>query len=157
MNIIEVVKQINKSKDQHFISVPKEFWDKWFWIIYPTVLLNKNYKSCIIYRKKYKFLTNIVVIGLKWSGQNVKRRTAGFAKDFLKTNRNAKCIYCESPLNRGNATTDHIIPISEGGTNAQVNLMVCCFNCNNERGSMKFVDYLRIKNLKYRNKKRPFV
>ena len=157
MNIIEVIKFILRSKDQHFISVDKKIWEKWSILIRLFVWLNRNYMSCVIYRKKYKFLENIVIVGLKWNGKNVKRRTTGFAKEFLKENPDAKCIYCEKSLNEENATTDHIIPICEGGNNTQVNLMVSCFDCNNERGSTNFFDYLRIKNPKYRNTKIPYI
>ena len=157
MNIIEVIKFILRSKDQHFISVDKEIWEKWSILIRLFVWLNTNYMSCVIYRKKYKFLENIVIVGLKWNGKNVKRRTSGFAKEFLLENKKAKCIYCEKALDESNATTDHIIPISEGGNNSQVNLLICCFDCNNQRGNMEFKQYLRIKNPKYRNTKIPYV
>ena len=157
MNIFEIVRFIRKSKDPHFISVDKKVWNNWFWIIYPTVMLNKNYKQCVIYRKRYKFMRDIVVVGLRWNGKNVKRRTSGFAKDFVSSHRKAKCIYCEKNLTMENATTDHIIPISDGGNNTQVNLMVCCFDCNNERGNMKFIQYLRKKNPRYKNIKQPFI
>ena len=157
MNIIEVIKFILRSKDQHFISVDKEIWEKWSILIRLFVWLNTNYMSCVIYRKKYKFLENIVIVGLKWNGKNVKRRTSGFAKEFLLENKKAKCIYCEKALDESNATTDHIIPISEGGNNCQVNLLICCFDCNNQRGNMEFKQYLRIKHPKYRNTKIPYV
>lgn len=157
MNIIEVIKFILRSKDQHFISVDKKIWEKWSILIRLFVWLNKNYVPCVIYRKKYKFLENIVIVGLKWNGKNVKRRTSGFAKEFLLENKKAKCIYCEKALDESNATTDHIIPISEGGNNCQVNLLICCFDCNNQRGNMEFKQYLRIKNPKYRNTKIPYV
>ena len=152
MNIVKTLKFLYKAKDQHFLSVSKEQWNRWGLIIKIAILLNKNYKSCTIYRRKYKFLNNIVVVGLKWSGKNVKRRTAGFAKDFLQINKNAKCIYCECKLTNENATTDHIIPISDGGNNCQVNLIVTCFDCNNQRGDLDFYDYLKIKNPKNNNK-----
>lgn len=157
MNIIKTLRFLYKAKDPHFLSVSKEQWYRWGLLIKITLLFNKNYKSCTIYRRKYKFLNNIVVVGLKWSGKNVKRRTAGFAKEFLLANKNAKCIYCECKLTPENATTDHIIPISKGGNNAQVNLMICCFDCNNQRGDLDFKDYLRIKNPKYKGVRIPYV
>jgi 5-methylcytosine-specific restriction endonuclease McrA len=146
MNIVEVIKFIREAEHQHFISVDKKVWKRWGLLVKLAIWSNKNYVPCKIYRKKYKFLENIVVVGLKWNGKNVKRRTSGFAKEFLQENKKAKCIYCGCKLNESNATTDHIIPISEGGNNSQVNLIVCCFDCNNERGNLNFYDYLKIKN-----------
>jgi len=157
MNIIKTVKFLYKAKDPHFLSVSKEQWQRWGLIIKLTLLFNKNYKSCTIYRRKYKFLNNIVVVGLKWSGKNVKRRTSGFAKEFLQSNKNVKCIYCDCKLTPENATTDHIIPISKGGNNCQINLAVVCFDCNNERGDLDFKDYLRLKNPKYKGVKIPYI
>lgn len=157
MGILEVLKNLRKSKDQHFLVVPKDIWERWFWLITPIVWSKKDYKFCVIYRKSFKFLRNVVVVGLKWSGKNVKRRTSGFAKEFLVSNKNARCIYCERKLTNENATTDHIVPISEGGNNAQINLVVVCFDCNNERGSTPFLTYLKTKNPKYKDIKRPFI
>ena len=157
MNIIKTLRFLSKAKDPHFLSVNKELWHRWGILIRIAIWSNKNYKGCVIYRKKYKFLNNIVVVGLKWSGKNVKRRTAGFAKEFIQNNKNAKCIYCDSKLTLDNATTDHIIPISEGGNNTQVNLVVVCFDCNNERGAMSFTSYLKIKNPKYKNTRVPYI
>ena len=45
----------------------------------------------------------------------------------------------------GKWNMDHIIPISDGGNNCQVNLVVCCKDCNNERGNMDFKTYISIK------------
>jgi 5-methylcytosine-specific restriction endonuclease McrA len=95
-------------------------------------------------------MENFVVIGLKYNGKNVKRRANGFAKEFLNNNKNIKCIYCGTELNSDNATADHIIPISDGGNNCQVNLVVCCRDCNRERGNINFQDFLNIKNKNYK-------
>lgn len=149
MNIVKLLKFISKATDPHFLSVTQEQWEKWSLLIRISLFFNKNYKPCVIYRKKYKFLTNIVIIGLKWNGKNPKRRTSGFAKEFVNSNENVKCIYCECKLTLENATADHIIPISEGGNNCQINLIVVCFDCNNERGNLSFMDYIKLKNPKY--------
>ncbi len=145
MRLFKILKFIYKAEHPHFLSVDKETYSKWSWIIKLTMRLNKGYKSCEIFRKKYKVMEDFVVIGLKYNGKNVKRRTSGFAKEFIDENLNADCIYCDKKLNKVNATADHIIPISEGGNNCQVNLVVCCKDCNNERGNMDFHTYMSIK------------
>lgn len=155
--MIKILKFLIKSKHAHFLSVRKEHWEKYSLLIRLAVYLNPNYKGCVIYRKKYKILNNIVIVGLKWYGKNVKRRTTGYAKEFLKTHKNVKCLYCEKRVTKSNATTDHIVPISKGGNNCQVNLIVCCFDCNNERGDMKFTEYLKLKNSKYKKLKIPYI
>jgi hypothetical protein len=147
MDFLKKIKFLLTSKHSHFLSVDKKFYKKWKWIVVMSVKLNKNYKSVEIFRKKFKLLEDFVVVGLKYNGKNVRRRTAGFAKDFVEQNKNAKCIYCDEILTTENATADHIIPISEGGNNAQVNLVVCCKDCNNERGNLDFKYYLSKKNL----------
>ena len=157
MKDIKTLKNLYTSKHEHFLSVDFNFYQRWKWIIKLIMFLNKEYISCEIFRKKYKFHRRFVVVGLKWGGKNVKRRTSGFAKEFLQWSKNPKCIYCENSLTMENATSDHIVPISEGGNNCQVNLMVCCKDCNNERGNMEFNQYLKMKNPKYQNVKYPFV
>lgn len=157
MRLIKILKFLYKSEHSHFVSVDKTTYFRWKWLIRLAIGMNKNYKSCEILRKKYKVMDNIVIVGLKYNGKNVKRRTSGYAKDFVKENKDATCIYCEDKLTNHNATTDHIIPISDGGNNCQVNLIVCCKDCNNERGAMPFVDYLQIKNPKYTRVRKLFI
>lgn len=111
----------------------------------------------MIFRSNYKFHKNIVIVGLKWNGKNVKRRTTGFAKEFLELHKKSKCIFCDKILTETNITTDHIIPLSKGGNNCQVNLIATCLKCNNERGNMDFYTYLRLKKPKYLSKKNIFI
>ena len=150
MRLIKILKFIYKSEHSHFLSVDKETYYRWYWLIKLVVSLNKNYKSCEIFRKKYKLMEEFVVIGLKYNGKNVKRRTSGFAKEFLDENEGANCIYCDIELDKENATADHIIPISDGGNNCQVNLVVCCKGCNNQRGNLDFKEFIRLKKIPYK-------
>lgn len=147
MNIFQVLKFLLTSEDSHFVSVDKKTYNKWRFLIKLAVRLNKNYKSVEIFRRKFKVLEDFVVVGLKYNGKNVRRRTSGFAKEFIEKNKDARCLYCDTKLNIENATADHIIPISEGGNNCQVNLVVCCKDCNNERGNLDFKYYLSKKNI----------
>jgi|GEM_PF-2961857 len=157
IKLIKKITEIYKSEHAHFLFVDYKFYKKWKRFIKMAVLLNGKYVPCEIFRKKYKFHTNFVVIGLKWNGKNVKRRVNGYAKEYLNENQNTKCIYCERELNDNNVTSDHIIPISMKGNNCQVNIVVCCTDCNNERGNLPFLEYLKIKNSKYRNQRHIFI
>ena len=151
------LRKIYSAKNEHFLKVDFCFYKKWKLAIKLIMSLNKNYVPCEIARKKFKHHTSFIVIGLKWNGKNVKRRTIGFAKNFVNCNENAKCIYCETKLTIENATTDHIVPIADGGNNCQVNLMVCCQPCNSERGTKEFNKFLKEKNPKYKKSKYTFV
>lgn len=148
MKLIKILRFLSTSKDSHFLSVDKKTYKKWKYLIIAAVKINKNYKPVEIFRRKFKILEDFVVVGLKYSGKNVRRRTSGFAREFIEQNKNAKCLYCDTKLTLENATADHIIPISEGGNNCQVNLVVCCKDCNNERGNLDFKFYLSKKNEK---------
>jgi 5-methylcytosine-specific restriction endonuclease McrA len=150
MRIIKIIKFLAKSEHQHFISVDIKTYKRWKPIIKLAVRFNKNYKACEIHRKRFKNIENFVVVGLKYSGKKVKRRTSGFAKNFVDMNKGATCIYCEGELDHSNATADHIVPISNGGNNCQVNLIVCCKDCNAERGNSEFKSFLFRKNKKYK-------
>jgi hypothetical protein len=43
------------------------------------------------------------------------------------------CQWCQCPLTRDTATTDHLIPLSRGGSNAWHNLCLACRSCNQGR------------------------
>lgn len=156
MRIIKTIRNIYNSKHLHFLSVDYKVYKRWKWLILLSVKLNKNYIPCEIFRLKYKNLENIVIIALKYNGKNVKRRTNGYAKDFIR-DKVINCLYCETELTNENATTDHIVPISHKGNNCLVNLVICCQNCNVERGNKDFKTYLQSKNKRYRRLKHPFV
>jgi 5-methylcytosine-specific restriction endonuclease McrA len=121
-------------------------------------MFNKSYNSCRIYRKKHKYHNNIVVIGLKYYGRNVKRRTNGYSKGYLELNPGDNhCIYCNTLLYEENITADHIIPVSKGGNNSRINLTPCCNTCNEERGDEEFYKYLYQKQPKYLKMDYPFI
>lgn len=152
IRLIQILKFIKAAEHPHFLSIDSNIYHKWKWVIRIFILMNKNYKSCEIFRKKYKTMENFVVIGLRYNGKNVKRRTSGFAKEFLEENKDCKCIYCNTKLTKENATADHIVPISKGGNNTQINLIVCCKDCNSERGNLSFKTFMNLKNSKNKNK-----
>lgn len=52
------------------------------------------------------------------------------------------CIFCGVKLSFDNSTLEHILPISEGGTNHPDNLTISCKICNNSRKSLSFEEYI---------------
>lgn len=151
MLLFNILNYIVKCDDKHFISVHYKIYEKWKYLIKLAVLLNPNYKICEIYRKKFKYIDELVVVGLKFNKKKIKRRAVGWAKRKVEELEDAKCIYCGVKLDSKNATTDHIIPISKYGNNSQVNLIVCCSDCNNERGDLEFKRFLSIKNKNWKD------
>lgn len=57
------------------------------------------------------------------------------------------CAYCGRPLNRTakQAHIDHLIPASQGGTNAIGNRVLSCANCNEEKRDQRWDAFLRQK------------
>lgn len=42
----------------------------------------------------------------------------------------------------GRVTVDHIVPISQGGTDAMDNLVICCHKCNSGKCNMTHDEYM---------------
>jgi 5-methylcytosine-specific restriction endonuclease McrA len=59
------------------------------------------------------------------------------------------CPYClrEYPLSE--ATRDHKIPRSRGGSSDQRNLVLCCGECNSQKGSLTPQEYAEWKRLEF--------
>ena len=58
---------------------------------------------------------------------------------------NGRCSHCGKKIFAGyNATTDHFVPLSQGGTNRDINLIALCRDCNKEKSNLIFRprDYL---------------
>jgi hypothetical protein len=48
------------------------------------------------------------------------------------------CQYCGDKVTRENATLDHYIPQSKGGTHSKANLRTCCLVCNGIKSGKSF-------------------
>ncbi|MDR1697075.1 MAG: HNH endonuclease [Rickettsiales bacterium] len=51
------------------------------------------------------------------------------------------CPYCLKPLTRGQATIDHKRPRARGGKSTAQNKVICCYDCNQEKGSLTTREY----------------
>jgi 5-methylcytosine-specific restriction endonuclease McrA len=54
-----------------------------------------------------------------------------------------KCHYCRKKLTQKNATPDHRIPLSRGGTNRITNIHPACLPCNQRKNALTEKEYLR--------------
>jgi hypothetical protein len=67
--------------------------------------------------------------GGKWIRQ--KRRLEIYCRDGMS------CRYCGVGVESGIILTlDHVVPVSDGGTNRTDNLITACSPCNSRRGAM---------------------
>lgn len=62
------------------------------------------------------------------------RKREVWKRDHFKCTLNIS-DYCIRKLDEGNATVDHKIPVSQGGTNDLENLTTACIPCNQLKGS----------------------
>lgn len=68
---------------------------------------------------------------------NAQKRTQ--KNFFLYTD---KCCYCNRGFSEGlEATKEHIIPKSNGGTGKLTNLKPCCFECNQLRSDLNLKQF----------------
>jgi hypothetical protein len=66
--------------------------------------------------------------GGKWIRQ--KRRLEIYCRDGMA------CRYCHIGIESGIVLTlDHVVPVSDGGTNCTDNLITACHVCNSKRGN----------------------
>ena len=47
-----------------------------------------------------------------------------------------RCVYCGAGLGLDNATLDHVIPLSRGGSHQPGNLVSACHACNQLKGAL---------------------
>ena len=63
---------------------------------------------------------------------DIKKRKEIFERDEWR------CQYCGDMLNEDNASLDHFIPQSMGGSNEKLNLRTCCLSCNSIKSGKTF-------------------
>ena len=54
-----------------------------------------------------------------------------------------RCFWCRAFVEREQATLEHLVPLSRGGTNEPSNLAMACLTCNQKRGNLKWNSEIR--------------
>lgn len=88
--------------------------------------------------------------------RRVKRRLKSYRKIkermFLRAGmpkkRKMPCRWCREWLALEEATVDHIVPLSDGGTNDRGNLVIACAPCNGRRNTENQLPKRRSGNLR---------
>lgn len=88
---------------------------------------------------------------------SVRKRLIKWRLDAARKQGN-KCYWCQAPFTEENKpTTEHIIPLSEGGIDDKRNIAAACAKCNNERDRIVypkiFKKFKKVKTQIYRKRK----
>lgn len=63
--------------------------------------------------------------------RRVPRHNRAVSRKSILMRDRLTCQYCRQPFAAKSLTLDHVLPRSRGGGNSWVNLVACCFRCNN--------------------------
>jgi len=55
-----------------------------------------------------------------------------------------RCFYCGCQLDRSTVTEDHVVPVSEGGTDNIDNIVPACRSCNSRKGDKSLEEFLAL-------------
>ena len=67
--------------------------------------------------------------------RRIPHQTRALSRKNIMMRDRYTCQYCHKTLNSGELTLDHVIPRSRAGETAWENLVACCHDCNNRKGS----------------------
>ena len=56
-----------------------------------------------------------------------------------------RCFYCHKVVSAGEATIDHLIPLSRGGERFESNAVIACRWCNSHKSDMEYGEFLASK------------
>lgn len=74
-----------------------------------------------------------------------RRYTSNETRIMNKVRKSSEmCYYCKNTIETGKKTVDHKIPISRGGETKEENLVVCCEECNTDKGFLTEEEYIKI-------------
>lgn len=68
--------------------------------------------------------------------ERAKARELRATPYFQELLRRGVCHYCGQKFPVSELTLDHIVPVARGGRSTRGNLVVCCRNCNRDKGML---------------------
>ena len=73
-----------------------------------------------------------------------RRQFTDYEKKTVYAKNNGKCAICGKPVMYKKMTIDHIVPISQGGTNEFSNLQLACHSCNRLKNNFTEEDFYEL-------------
>ncbi len=84
------------------------------------------------------------ISNIKYPGKNnikkLRKRLSQKTKEDIIHRDGGECQYCGA---KEKLFIDHIIPLSNGGTNEDINIIACCHSCNSQKCNMSLRDFLK--------------
>lgn len=106
-------------------------------------------KSEKCYQQKLDFNSNISL------RKRLHKRNAHRKSYLFRGTKQVPCCYCDKPLKYSQATVEHIVQLSMGGTNDISNTTISCGPCNGNRQDFSFEEWRRLVKAGFRDK-RPY-
>ena len=69
---------------------------------------------------------------------------SNYMRNFAIMRTYGRCAYCGKAIvdeKQHGATFDHVLPLSKKGTTSKDNILLCCFECNQEKGSLSLEEF----------------
>lgn len=105
--------------------------------------LEKNRESYKKHYHEWKWRYKIRKALLKAAGPFTKQTIQAVYEDNIKKYGTLTCYLCLNPIEFGDDTLEHKIPISRGGTNAYENLAIACYKCNSSKKDKTVEEFLK--------------
>jgi 5-methylcytosine-specific restriction endonuclease McrA len=98
------------------------------------------------YHQRLKMLEQHGSMNIPKKASPSRAKRVQFIEMFVR--QNGICIYCEERMVlqiglNNSATIDHLTPKSRGGSNAQWNLALACYLCNQDKGDRTYDEYVK--------------
>jgi 5-methylcytosine-specific restriction endonuclease McrA len=92
-----------------------------------------EYSDWVIRSAKQAFNVPAVIRFLK--GKVGWRRGVRFSRENVYARDKGQCAYCGTKVSKSEYTYDHVTPKSRGGKTRWENIVVCCLDCNQNKGN----------------------
>lgn len=94
----------------------------------------EEYANRIVRSVSQEFKVPSIIRSLKKLRGKIWKRELRFSRENVYTRDGGHCQYCNVRVSGSEATYDHVLPKSRGGTSCWTNIVICCVPCNQKKG-----------------------